>query len=88
MTEPQIVCPKCRTEIKLTESLAEPLVAETWRRFEQQLAAREVEFGHRACGWERSRLTRRKFATGSAMRFPMLALSSPSHIRWSSRAMS
>lgn len=69
MTEPQIVCPKCRTEIKLTESLAEPLVAETWRRFEQQLAAREVEFGHRACGWERSRLSRRKFATGQLCAF-------------------
>jgi len=47
MTDPQIVCPKCRTEIKLTESLAEPLVAETRRRFEQQLAAREIEFGRR-----------------------------------------
>ena len=47
MTDPQIVCPNCRTEIKLTESLAEPLVAETRRRFEQQLAAREVEFSRR-----------------------------------------
>ncbi|WP_084302673.1 hypothetical protein [Bradyrhizobium sp. WSM2254] len=25
MTDPQIVCPSCRTEIKLTESLAAPL---------------------------------------------------------------
>jgi len=24
--EPTIICPKCRTEIKLTESLAAPLV--------------------------------------------------------------
>jgi hypothetical protein len=36
MIDPQIVCPKCRTEIKLTESLAEPLVAEARRHFEQQ----------------------------------------------------
>jgi hypothetical protein len=29
MIEPQIVCPNCHTEIKLTESLAAPLIAET-----------------------------------------------------------
>jgi hypothetical protein len=28
VTDPQIVCPNCRTHIKLTESLAEPLVAQ------------------------------------------------------------
>ncbi|NGX94590.1 MAG: DUF2130 domain-containing protein [Candidatus Afipia apatlaquensis] len=47
MTEPQIVCPNCRTEIKLTESLAAPLIAETRRQFEQQLAAKEADFGKR-----------------------------------------
>jgi hypothetical protein len=47
VTEPQIVCPNCRTEIKLTESLAAPLIAETRRRFEQQLAAKEADFGKR-----------------------------------------
>lgn len=47
MTEPQIVCPNCHTEIKLTESLAAPLVAETRRQFEQQLAARESDFTKR-----------------------------------------
>lgn len=47
MTEPQIVCPNCHTEIKLAESLAAPLVAETRRQFEQQLAAREADFGKR-----------------------------------------
>lgn len=26
MTEPTIICPNCKTEIKLTESLAAPLV--------------------------------------------------------------
>jgi len=26
MTEPTIICPKCKTEIKLTESLAAPLI--------------------------------------------------------------
>lgn len=47
MTEPQIVCTNCGTEIKLTESLAAPLVAEARRHFEQQLAAKETEFGRR-----------------------------------------
>ena len=29
MTEPTIICPNCKTEIKLTESLAAPLIAAT-----------------------------------------------------------
>jgi hypothetical protein len=44
VTEPQIVCPHCRTEIKLTQTLAAPLIAETRKQFEQQLAAKESDF--------------------------------------------
>jgi hypothetical protein len=29
MTDPTIICPKCKTEIKLTESLAVPLIEAT-----------------------------------------------------------
>lgn len=29
MTEPTITCPSCKTEIKLTESLAAPLIEST-----------------------------------------------------------
>jgi hypothetical protein len=47
MTDPQIVCPNCRTEIRLTESLAAPLIAETRQQFEAQLAAKEADFGRR-----------------------------------------
>lgn len=47
MTGPQIVCPNCRTEIKLTEQLAAPLIEETRRSFEKQLAAKEADFGRR-----------------------------------------
>ena len=47
MTDPQIVCPNCRTEIRLTEQLAAPLIAETRRKFDQQLAAKEADFGRR-----------------------------------------
>ena len=47
MTDPQIVCPSCRTEIRLTEQLAAPLIAETRRQFERQLQAKEADFGRR-----------------------------------------
>ena len=47
MTDPQIVCPNCSTSIKLTESLAAPLVAETKRRFERSLRPRKQQFGQR-----------------------------------------
>jgi hypothetical protein len=47
VTDPQIVCPKCRTEIKLTESLAAPMIAASRKQLEAQLAAKEAEFGRR-----------------------------------------
>jgi hypothetical protein len=43
MTDPTLTCPSCRTEIKLTESLAAPLIADTRRRYETQLAQKEAE---------------------------------------------
>ena len=47
MIEPTLTCPTCRTEIKLTESLAAPLIADTRRRYETQLAQKEAEVGAR-----------------------------------------
>jgi hypothetical protein len=47
VTDPQIVCPNCRTEIKLTESLAAPLLTEARQQFERQLATKEADFGRR-----------------------------------------
>ena len=47
MTGPQIVCPKCNTSIKLTDSLAAPLIAKTRKQFEQHVADRELEFTKR-----------------------------------------
>jgi hypothetical protein len=47
MTELTITCPNCRTEIKLTESLAAPLIADTRKRYEEQLAQKEVEVANR-----------------------------------------
>lgn len=47
MTEPTIVCPNCRTEIKLTESLAAPLLESTRKQYEQRIAQKESEIGTR-----------------------------------------
>ena len=47
MTEPTIVCPNCNTEIKLTESLAAPLIAATRKQFEQQLAQKDTDIAKR-----------------------------------------
>jgi hypothetical protein len=47
VTEPQIVCPHCSGEFKLTESLAAPIVAETQRRFDALLAEKEAGFATR-----------------------------------------
>jgi hypothetical protein len=37
MVEPVVICPSCKKEIKLTESLAAPMVEATRRQFEQKL---------------------------------------------------
>jgi hypothetical protein len=39
MNEPTITCPNCKAEIKLTESLAAPLIESTRRQYEEKLAA-------------------------------------------------
>jgi hypothetical protein len=47
MIDPTITCPKCKTEIKLTESLAAPLIESTRRQFETRFAAKEAEVAGR-----------------------------------------
>lgn len=47
MTEPTITCPNCKTEIKLTESLAAPLLEVTRKQFEQQLAHKDSDIAKR-----------------------------------------
>jgi hypothetical protein len=44
MSEPTIACPNCHFEIKLTESLAAPLIEATRRQYEQAAAAKEQDF--------------------------------------------
>lgn len=47
MTDPTITCPDCKTEIKLTESLAGPLLASTRLQFEKQLAQKDSAIAQR-----------------------------------------
>lgn len=47
MTEPTIPYPNCKTEIRLTESLAAPLIAATHQQFERQLAQKDEDIAKR-----------------------------------------
>jgi hypothetical protein len=46
-SEPTIICPKCKTEIRLSESLAAPLIESKKRQYEAQLAEKENEIAKR-----------------------------------------
>ncbi len=47
MMEPTITCPKCKAEIRLTESLAAPLIEETRKQFERELLQKDQEIAAR-----------------------------------------
>jgi len=47
MTEPTITCPNCKSEIRLTESLAAPLIAATKQQFELRLSEKDAEIAQR-----------------------------------------
>lgn len=47
MTEPTITCPKCKTEIKLTESLAAPLIESTRQEYIQLIAKKDADVAKR-----------------------------------------
>ena len=47
MSEPTVICPNCHFEIKLTESLAAPLIEATRRQFEQAAAVKELDLATR-----------------------------------------
>jgi predicted metal-dependent peptidase len=48
MTEPTITCPKCKTEIKLTESLATPLIESTRKQYDELLTQKDSDVAKRA----------------------------------------
>jgi thiol-disulfide isomerase/thioredoxin len=47
VSEPTISCPSCKSEIRLTESLAAPLLEQTKAEFRRQLSAKDVEITRR-----------------------------------------
>lgn len=47
MTEPTIICPNCKTEIRLTDSLAAPLVQQMRKQYEGLVAKKEAEVSQR-----------------------------------------
>ena len=47
MAEPTIICPQCKTEIKLTESLAAPLLESVKREYEQRLSQKDADMAKR-----------------------------------------
>jgi hypothetical protein len=47
MTDPTITCPSCSTEIKLTESLAAPLIRATREEYEAKIARKDAELSKR-----------------------------------------
>jgi len=55
MHEPTFRCPNCDHEIRLTESLAAPLLEETRQRFQEQLANKDAEVARRSEDLRRER---------------------------------
>jgi hypothetical protein len=47
MSEPTVICPQCKSEIKLTESLAAPLLASVRREYEQRLTQKDADMAKR-----------------------------------------
>lgn len=55
MHQPTISCPSCKTEIRITETLAAPLLAETRRQFEITLQAKDTTMREREDALEAER---------------------------------
>ncbi len=47
IAEPTIICPKCKAEIPLTESLAAPLLEATRKQYEGKLSQKDKEIEQR-----------------------------------------
>ncbi len=47
MSDPTITCPNCKTEIKLTESLAAPLIESTRLQYETMIADKDADVAKR-----------------------------------------
>jgi hypothetical protein len=60
MAEPTIVCPQCKSEIKLTDSLAAPLLESVRRDYEQRLVQKEAEVAKREQSLQQREVTLQK----------------------------
>ena len=67
MNDPTIICPTCKTEIKLTESLAAPLLESTRRQYEKQIAENNAEVGKREAAIKAQEAALAKAAEALAM---------------------
>ena len=47
MTEPTVFCPQCRSEIKLTESLAAPLLESVRQDYERRMMQKDADIAKR-----------------------------------------
>ena len=47
MAEPTVICPQCKSEIKLTESLAAPLLESVRQQYEQRLTQKDTDIAKR-----------------------------------------
>lgn len=56
MIEPTITCPNCSTEIKLTESLAAPLIEATRKEYEAKIALKEQDVSKREAALKAQRI--------------------------------
>jgi hypothetical protein len=54
MADPTITCPECKREIRLTESLAAPLLEATRRQFESQIVQKDQEYAQREAALRQS----------------------------------
>ena len=68
MSDPTLICPQCKTTIKLTESLAAPLLEATRKRFETQLGQERQRISA-----EETTRARREVAADSEAAAPQLA---------------
>jgi len=59
-TDPVITCPNCHTVIKLTESLAAPLIESTRREFELKIAQKDTEVTRREAAMQEQQAALRK----------------------------
>lgn len=62
--EPSITCPKCRTEIKLTETLAAPLIEAIRRDSEEKLRTKDLEIAKREAAIRKEQETLKRAKEG------------------------